>query len=131
MELVSQTQAGVCRQRGGLVRVGRPADRARTSSRREGDRGCFIILDPRLASRFCTAFPDGVRISRVGLVDAQILAARGFLSAAENRMKSLQVRANNFLPYAASPTARSPCGTACSRPSGASWCGGRCGTTWA
>ena len=38
--------------------------------RREGDRGCFIILDPRLASRFCTAFPDGVRISRVGLVDA-------------------------------------------------------------
>ena len=38
--------------------------------RREGDRGCFVILDPRLASRFCTAFPDGVRISRVGLVDA-------------------------------------------------------------
>src|SRR5207248_9372886 len=38
--------------------------------RRDSDRGCFVILDPRLASRFCTAFPPGVAISRVGLVDA-------------------------------------------------------------
>jgi ATP-dependent DNA helicase DinG len=38
--------------------------------RRDGDRGCFVILDPRLASRFCTAFPPGVAIVRVGLVDA-------------------------------------------------------------
>lgn len=38
--------------------------------RREGDRGCFVILDPRLATRFTTAFPAGIRIDRVGLVDA-------------------------------------------------------------
>ena len=38
--------------------------------RKDGDRGSFVILDPRLASRFTTAFPPGVRISRVGLVEA-------------------------------------------------------------
>lgn len=38
--------------------------------RRAGDKGHFVILDPRLASRFTTAFPQGVQISRVGLVDA-------------------------------------------------------------
>jgi ATP-dependent DNA helicase DinG len=38
--------------------------------RREGDRGCFVILDPRLATRFTTAFPEGIKIDRVGLVDA-------------------------------------------------------------
>lgn len=38
--------------------------------RGETDRGCFVILDPRLASRFATAFPDGVAIERMGLVDA-------------------------------------------------------------
>ncbi|MDE2445523.1 MAG: ATP-dependent DNA helicase [Alphaproteobacteria bacterium] len=38
--------------------------------RREGDRGCFVILDPRLATRFITAFPPGIQIDRVGLVDA-------------------------------------------------------------
>ena len=38
--------------------------------RRDGDRGSFVILDPRLASRFCTAFPPGISIRRVGLVDA-------------------------------------------------------------
>jgi ATP-dependent DNA helicase DinG len=38
--------------------------------RREDDRGAFVVLDPRLASRFCTAFPPGMRIERVGLVDA-------------------------------------------------------------
>jgi ATP-dependent DNA helicase DinG len=41
------------------------------------DRGCFVILDPRLASRFTTAFPPGVTIERMGLVDA-IEAVRGF-----------------------------------------------------
>ncbi len=46
--------------------------------RRDGDRGCFVILDPRLASRFTTAFPPGVQISRVGLVEA-IEAVRGFV----------------------------------------------------
>jgi ATP-dependent DNA helicase DinG len=38
--------------------------------RRESDRGAFVVLDPRLASRFCTAFPPGMRVERVGLVDA-------------------------------------------------------------
>ena len=38
--------------------------------RRAGDKGHFVILDPRLASRFTTAFPAGVAVSRVGLVDA-------------------------------------------------------------
>jgi ATP-dependent DNA helicase DinG len=38
--------------------------------RRADDKGHFVILDPRLASRFTTAFPPGVAISRVGLVDA-------------------------------------------------------------
>ncbi len=38
--------------------------------RRAGDRGHFIVLDPRLASRFSTAFPPGVAISRMGLVEA-------------------------------------------------------------
>jgi ATP-dependent DNA helicase DinG len=38
--------------------------------RRAGDRGCFVILDSRLASRFTTAFPAGVVIERIGLVEA-------------------------------------------------------------
>ena len=38
--------------------------------RSEQDRGCFVVLDPRLASRFATAFPEGVAIERMGLVDA-------------------------------------------------------------
>ena len=46
--------------------------------RRAGDRGHFVILDPRLASRFLTAFPPGVTVSRLGLVDA-IDAVRGQL----------------------------------------------------
>jgi ATP-dependent DNA helicase DinG len=55
--------------------------------RGDGDRGCFVILDPRLASRFATAFPPGVAIARVGLVEA-IEAVKGFLtmsSAAASR----------------------------------------------
>ena len=34
------------------------------------DRGCFVILDSRMASRFKTAFPPDVVISRLGLVEA-------------------------------------------------------------
>jgi ATP-dependent DNA helicase DinG len=41
------------------------------------DRGCFVILDPRLASRFATAFPTGMVIERMGLVEA-IEAVAGF-----------------------------------------------------
>jgi ATP-dependent DNA helicase DinG len=45
------------------------------------DHGCFVILDPRLASRFATAFPPGVAIERMGLVEA-IDAVRGFCQTA-------------------------------------------------
>jgi ATP-dependent DNA helicase DinG len=45
--------------------------------RTKHDRGSFVILDPRLASRFTTAFPAGVFIQRLGLVDA-IEAVKGF-----------------------------------------------------
>lgn len=38
--------------------------------RRKDDRGVFVILDNRLASRFRTAFPDEVEIERMGLADA-------------------------------------------------------------
>lgn len=38
--------------------------------RKGDDRGVFVVLDPRLASRFATAFPPGVPLSRLGLVDA-------------------------------------------------------------
>ncbi len=45
--------------------------------RKDSDRGCFVILDPRLATRFTTAFPPGIAISRLGLVEA-IEAVRAF-----------------------------------------------------
>ncbi len=48
--------------------------------RTEKDHGCFVILDPRLASRFSTAFPNGVKIERMGLVDA-IETVAGFCKA--------------------------------------------------
>ncbi len=38
--------------------------------RQAADHGSFVVLDPRLASRFGTAFPDGVAIRRMGLADA-------------------------------------------------------------
>ena len=38
--------------------------------RRKTDRGVFVILDNRLASRFGTAFPEGMEIQRMGLVEA-------------------------------------------------------------
>jgi ATP-dependent DNA helicase DinG len=38
--------------------------------RRASDRGVFVVLDPRLASRFTTAFPPGVMLKRAGLVEA-------------------------------------------------------------
>jgi ATP-dependent DNA helicase DinG len=38
--------------------------------RSAADKGCFVVLDSRLASRFSTAFPEGVVIERLGLVEA-------------------------------------------------------------
>ena len=49
--------------------------------RSETDKGCFIVLDARLASRFSTAFPDGVAIERMGLVEA-IEVVGGFCNTA-------------------------------------------------
>ena len=34
------------------------------------DRGVFVVLDARLATRFLTAFPEGTPVSRCGLVEA-------------------------------------------------------------
>jgi ATP-dependent DNA helicase DinG len=46
--------------------------------RRASDRGVFVMLDPRLASRFHTAFPQEVTVRRTGLADAVALV-RSFL----------------------------------------------------
>lgn len=35
--------------------------------RRQGDRGVFVMLDRQLPTRLASAFPDGVRVERVGL----------------------------------------------------------------
>ena len=43
------------------------------------DRGVFVILDSRLATRFTTAFPETLEVQRIGLVDA-IEQVREFLS---------------------------------------------------
>jgi ATP-dependent DNA helicase DinG len=46
--------------------------------RSDRDRGVFVVLDARLASRFATAFPEALGIERMGLVDA-IDVVREFL----------------------------------------------------
>ena len=43
------------------------------------DRGVFVILDSRLATRFTTAFPETLEVQRIGLVDA-IDQVRTFLA---------------------------------------------------
>ena len=55
--------------------------------RSETDKGCFIVLDSRLASRFSTAFPDGVAIERMGLVEA-IEVVGGFCNTAVKSNRS-------------------------------------------
>jgi ATP-dependent DNA helicase DinG len=47
--------------------------------RRASDRGVFVVLDSRLASRFATAFPPAVAVQRMGLVEA-IEAVGSFLA---------------------------------------------------
>lgn len=49
--------------------------------RRADDRGVFVMLDPSLPSRLCTAFPDGVEIRRVGVAEA-VSEVKEFLQAA-------------------------------------------------
>jgi ATP-dependent DNA helicase DinG len=49
--------------------------------RRADDCGVFVMLDPRLPTRLCGAFPSGVEVRRVGLAEA-IAGTREFLAAA-------------------------------------------------
>ncbi len=46
--------------------------------RRAGDTGVFVMLDLRLPTRLCGAFPPGVEIQRLGLAEA-IQITRDFL----------------------------------------------------
>jgi ATP-dependent DNA helicase DinG len=55
--------------------------------RSENDRGCFVILDPRLASRFSTAFPPGVAVERMGLVEA-LERVRNFTTVSLDKIPS-------------------------------------------
>jgi ATP-dependent DNA helicase DinG len=47
--------------------------------RRADDCGVFVMLDPRLPTRLCGAFPPGVEVRRVGLAEA-IAGTRAFLA---------------------------------------------------
>lgn len=46
--------------------------------RSAGDLGVFVLLDPMMPSRLCTAFPPGVEVVRTGLAEA-VEAVRSFL----------------------------------------------------
>jgi ATP-dependent DNA helicase DinG len=46
--------------------------------RRADDTGVFVLLDPRLPSRLCGAFPPGVEVQRIGLAEA-VQITREFL----------------------------------------------------
>ncbi|MEY4680790.1 MAG: ATP-dependent DNA helicase [Alphaproteobacteria bacterium] len=50
--------------------------------RRADDHGVFVMLDSRLPTRLCTAFPPGVAVIRTGLADA-IAGVRDFLAPRE------------------------------------------------
>ena len=50
--------------------------------RRADDRGVFVMLDSRLPTRLCGAFPPGVPIERVGLAEA-VAATAAFLAVPE------------------------------------------------
>ncbi|MDH3240287.1 MAG: ATP-dependent DNA helicase [Alphaproteobacteria bacterium] len=51
--------------------------------RREGDRGCFVMLDRFMPSRFHSAFPEGVTVTRLGLKEASA-AIRAFVGPGES-----------------------------------------------
>ena len=46
---------------------------------RADDRGVFVMLDRSLPSRLLGAFPEGVEVKRIGLLEA-IAETRGFLA---------------------------------------------------
>jgi ATP-dependent DNA helicase DinG len=52
-----------------------------------GDRGVFVVLDARLASRFLTAFPENTPVARCGLVEA-IEQVQSFLGLASRNARS-------------------------------------------
>ncbi len=56
--------------------------------RRADDRGVFVMLDSRMASRFASALPPGVAIERMGLVEAIDATAR-FLKSPGATMEDL------------------------------------------
>jgi ATP-dependent DNA helicase DinG len=47
--------------------------------RRADDHGIFVLLDPRLPTRLCGAFPPGVEVQRIGLAQA-VEQTRAFLN---------------------------------------------------
>lgn len=49
--------------------------------RRADDHGVFVLLDSRLPSRLASAFPEAVKVERIGLAEA-IATTRGFLATA-------------------------------------------------
>lgn len=51
--------------------------------RQKDDRGLFIILDPMLPTRLCSAFPEGVEIERIGLADAVSIAKEFYKDLSE------------------------------------------------
>jgi ATP-dependent DNA helicase DinG len=51
------------------------------------DRGAFVVLDARLASRFLTAFPENTPVARCGLVEA-IEQVQSFLGLAPRNARS-------------------------------------------
>lgn len=80
---------------------------ARSAEEREAARARQQQHDQFLLATYTSVRDiEQLRDERVGLIDAQIVAARGFLNAAETRMKALQQRANGFLPYSQAPMAR-------------------------
>ncbi|MET4697178.1 ATP-dependent DNA helicase DinG [Constrictibacter sp. MBR-5] len=48
--------------------------------RRADDCGVFVLLDPMMPSRLCSAFPEGVAVQRVGLAEA-VATTRAFIGA--------------------------------------------------
>jgi hypothetical protein len=83
-----------------------PGD-AKSAQEREAAAARQLQHDRFLLSTYTsTRDIEQLRDERVSLVDAQIVAAGGFLSAADTRMKALWTRALNFRPYSEAESAR-------------------------
>ncbi|MBW8727734.1 MAG: hypothetical protein JF625_21620, partial [Inquilinus limosus] len=51
--------------------------------RRADDRGVFVLLDPMMPTRLCTAFPPGVEVQRIGLAEAVAITKEFLAPGAE------------------------------------------------